>query len=127
VLGLDGIGSAERFADYSQWEAWQRAQMSRSAAKPVNGNRRSRPASGETQPSATKKKLSYSEAREFDSIESRIAEAEQELHARRAALQDPAITSDRMRLESACIALEETQKAVDALYARWAELDEKLK
>ena len=29
VLGLDGLGRAERFADYSQWEAWQRAQQSR--------------------------------------------------------------------------------------------------
>ena len=26
VLGLDGLGDAERFADYSQWESWQRAQ-----------------------------------------------------------------------------------------------------
>ena len=23
VLGLDGLGSIERFADYLQWEAWQ--------------------------------------------------------------------------------------------------------
>ena len=23
VLGLDGRGDAERFADYSQWDAWQ--------------------------------------------------------------------------------------------------------
>lgn len=125
VLGLDGIGNAERFADYSQWEAWQRAQLSRNATKPLNGNRRVRPASSETHPSATKKKLSYSEAREFGSIESRIAEAEQELHTKRAALQDPAITSDRMRLQSACSELDEAQKAVDALYTRWAELEEK--
>jgi ATP-binding cassette subfamily F protein uup len=125
VLGLDGLGSAERFADYSQWEAWQRAQLSKSAAKPLNGNRRARPASGETQPAATKKKLSYSEAREFGSIEGRIAEAEQELQAKRAALQNLAITSDRMLLQNACTALDEAQKAVDALYARWAELEEK--
>ena len=26
VLGLDGMGHAERFADVSQWEAWQQAQ-----------------------------------------------------------------------------------------------------
>src|SRR5206468_11387758 len=26
VLGLDGTGKAERFADYSQWEEWQSAQ-----------------------------------------------------------------------------------------------------
>ncbi len=28
VLGLDGRGGAERFADYSQWDAWQRKQTS---------------------------------------------------------------------------------------------------
>src|ERR1700692_3225198 len=27
VLGLDGLGGAERFADYSQWEVWQRSQL----------------------------------------------------------------------------------------------------
>ena len=26
VFGLDGFGSAERFADYRQWEQWQHAQ-----------------------------------------------------------------------------------------------------
>src|SRR4030081_2900063 len=28
VLGLDGAGGAERFADYSQWDAWQRKRVS---------------------------------------------------------------------------------------------------
>ena len=27
VLGLDGLGGAERFADYSQWDTWQRSQQ----------------------------------------------------------------------------------------------------
>ena len=27
VLGLDGLGGAERFADYSQWDVWQRSQQ----------------------------------------------------------------------------------------------------
>jgi ATP-binding cassette subfamily F protein uup len=125
VLGLDGLGSAERFADYLQWDAWQRAQLAKSAAKPANGNRRARADSAEARPVATKKKLSYSETQEFGSIENRIAEAEQELHAKRAALQDPAITSDRMRLQTACTELDEAQNAVDALYARWADLEEK--
>jgi ATP-binding cassette subfamily F protein uup len=127
VLGLDGLGSAERFADYWQWEAWQREQLSKSATKPVNGNPRTRPAAVPSQAGATKRKLSYSEVREFNSIESRIAEAEQELHAKRAALEDPAVTGDRIRLQTACTELDEAQKAIDALYARWAELEEKLK
>ena len=27
VLGLDGLGNVERFADYSQWEEWQAEQL----------------------------------------------------------------------------------------------------
>ena len=33
VLGLDGLGGAERFADYSQWEAWQAGAVERREAK----------------------------------------------------------------------------------------------
>jgi len=47
----------------------------------------------------------------------KIGEAEQELHAKRAALEDPAVTSDRIRLQDACTELEAAQKAVDDLYA----------
>jgi len=125
VLGLDGLGSAERFADYSQWEAWQRAQQSSLAAKATDVGRRPRAVSAAATPAISKKKLSYAEAREFSSIESRIGEAEQLLHARRAALEDFAVTSDRIRLQNACNELEEAQKSLDALYARWAELEQK--
>jgi len=72
-----------------------------------------------------KKKLSYLEARELASIEQRIAEAEERLQARRAALDDPAIASDGPRLLAASADLEEAQKIVDTLYARWSELEQK--
>jgi ATP-binding cassette subfamily F protein uup len=125
VLGLDGLGSAERFADYSQWEAWQRAQQSSLAAKATDVGRRPRAIPAADTPAASKKKLSYAEAREFSSMESRIGEAEQLLQAKRAALEDSAVTSDRLRLQNACNELEEAQKSLDALYARWAELEQK--
>jgi len=125
VLGLDGRGSAERFADYSQWEAWQRTQLSLATPKSVNGDRGLRPARGEGPRAVARKKLSYTEAREFAAMESRINEAEQILHAKRAALEDPAITSDRVSLQNACTQMEEAQKSVDTLYARWAELEQK--
>ena len=32
VLGLDGRGGAETFADYSQWEVWQREPVQAAAA-----------------------------------------------------------------------------------------------
>jgi ATP-binding cassette subfamily F protein uup len=126
VLGLDGLGSAERFADYSQWEAWQRAQLSIRTLKSADDGRRPRAEGGESTAAAARKKLSYQEARELAAMERKIGEAEQELHAKRAALEDPAVTGDRIRLQEACTELDAAQKTVDHLYVRWAELEKKL-
>ena len=41
VLGLDGLGGAERFGDYSQWDVWQRLQQAK--AKSVVATTSSRP------------------------------------------------------------------------------------
>jgi len=125
VVGLDGQGSAERFADYAQWEAWQRLRPSKVASKAGDGNRGPQATAVQGRPAATKRKLSYSESREFDNMESRIAEAERELHAKRGALDDPAITSNRVDLQNAWTQLDEAQKLVDNLYRRWAELEQK--
>ena len=128
ILGLDGMGHAEGFADYGQWEAWQRSGKNKDArGVSAQEGQSARAMAAETQPAAlaTKKKLSYSEAREFATIEQRIAEAERELLAKRTALEDPAISSDAMQLRTISIQLGEAQRAVDALYARWAELEKK--
>jgi ATP-binding cassette subfamily F protein uup len=119
VLGLDGLGKAGVFADYSQWEVWQREQEQVRPAMAVK-------AEAPRGAAATKKKLSYLEAREFEGMEKRIAEAEEMLGMKRAALDDPAIASDGPRLMAVGAEVEEAQKAVDALYARWAELEAKL-
>jgi ATP-binding cassette subfamily F protein uup len=125
VLGLDGLGAAERFGDYSQWDVWQRAQQAQAPKTvPADAPRFPSPADG-APPATAKKKLSYLEAREFATIETRIAEAEQELGVLRATLEDPAIMSDAPRLHAAYAQMEETQKRVDKLYARWAELEQK--
>jgi ABC transport system ATP-binding/permease protein len=127
VLGLDGMGGAEGFADFAQWEAWQRSRKTRSAPGP-GGASRSQAASETGNGIATataKKKLSYGEARELANMEQRIAEAEQDLHAKRAALADPAVMSDAVRLHRLAIQMSEAQKTVDGLYARWADLEKK--
>jgi ATP-binding cassette subfamily F protein uup len=122
VLGLDGLGEAERFADYSQWDSWQRAQQSKRSRNEVNAPRSSKNAARE--PSQNdKKKLTFGESREFETIEKRIAEAEQELQAQTAALEDSAVMSDASNVRSVSIRIAEAQRLVDALYARWAELE----
>jgi ABC transport system ATP-binding/permease protein len=123
VLGLDGLGGAERFADYSQWDSWQRARQ-KGTTNLSSGTKRAR-AAGETQPASAKKKLSYHEVRELEAIEERIAEADKNLEAKRVALEDPAVTGDPPRLKVACIEMDEAQNGLDLLYARWAELEKK--
>jgi ATP-binding cassette subfamily F protein uup len=126
VLGFDGLGGIERFADYSQWDVWQETRQEESDnAKLPEPAVRARLAADATPPTAAKKKLSYKEARELEGIEQSIAAAERELHDRQAALQDSAIMSDGPRLHSASVELDEARKAVDNLYARWAELEHK--
>ena len=120
VLGLDGLGHAERFADSSQWESWQRAQEDASVeAAPA------RKPSQASVGSSTKRKLSYLEAREFAGLEDELMRAEEQLQAKHAGLQDPAIASDGPRLLALSAEVEEAQARVDQLYARWAELDAK--
>ena len=126
VLGFDGMGEAERFADYSQWDVWQGSRQSKGKPNLVSRSQSSRVPAVETKSAAvTKKKLSYVEAREFATIEERIRRAEQELLTKRAALEDPDNVSDRVDFRDTYAQFEEAQKAVDRLYARWAELEEK--
>ena len=120
VLGLDGHGSAERFADYSQWETWQAERQQAQA-----GTRGTARAAAAESPSSPKRKLSYLEAREYSSIEERVAAAEEKLELKRTAAADPAIASDAPSLMNAHAELEEAQREVDELYARWAELEKK--
>ena len=120
VLGLDGQGGAESFADYSQWELWQAER--RQPAKP---DAPSAPRAGSAAGSQTKTRLSYLEAREYTGIEERVAAAEELLQARRAQLEDPSIASDGPRLLIAHREMDEAQAKVDELYSRWSELERK--
>jgi ATP-binding cassette subfamily F protein uup len=60
-------------------------------------------------------------------MEARILEAEGRLSSCRRAADDPAVASDHEALAERLAALAEAQAAVDQLYARWAELESKLK
>jgi ATP-binding cassette subfamily F protein uup len=125
VLGLDGLGGAERFADYSQLEAWQRSQL---AAGKSNRSVETQSPSGNAntvKESLTKKKLSYKETRELETIEQRIADAERELQAKHDVLLDMGAMSDGARLHAASLEMDAAQKTIDQLYARWVELEQK--
>jgi ATP-binding cassette subfamily F protein uup len=118
ILGLDGQESAASFADYSQWEAWFDERV-KSKPKPATSQTSSKPP-------VQKKKLSYIENREYESIEQRIAEAERDVAEKRSTLEDPDVLRDRVRLQQTSEAIDVAQQAVNSLYERWAELEAKL-
>ena len=120
VLALDG-GRAEAFADYSQWAA------DKAVRKPVKA-KADLPAAPVA--AAPRKKLSYLESREYDSIEQKLASMEQALHEKRASLLEAGLKAelkDGRILEQIYRDIEASQQEVDLLYARWAELEEKVR
>ena len=124
VLGLDGQGNAGLFADYSQWETWLEERKA-TARNDARSEGRGAVAVESSRQLPGKKKLSYLEAREYEAIEHRVAEAEQTLQAKREQLEEPGIASDGPRLVTAHAEMEAAQAKVDTLYARWAELEKK--
>jgi ATP-binding cassette subfamily F protein uup len=122
LLALDGQGNAEWFADYPQWEAAQRRKAS-STSSPRS--RQESPPTSNSRSTPKRKGLSYQDQREWDKIEGNIEKAEAALAACRAAVNDPAIVSDAEALQARHTALETAQAAVEQLYTRWAELEDK--
>jgi ATP-binding cassette subfamily F protein uup len=72
-----------------------------------------------------RRKLSFKEQRELDGMESAIEAAERAHAAAEARVADPAVSADHVRMAAACAELEEAQSAVQAMYARWQELESK--
>jgi ATP-binding cassette subfamily F protein uup len=123
LLALDGQGRAEWFADYAQWEAAQ-ARNERADRRPAQ-NRSAGADVERASPAPKRKGLTYREQKEWDTIEQKIAKAEAAVAACQTAVNDPAIVADAAALRTRYAALETAQAAVDQLYAKWAELEEK--
>jgi ATP-binding cassette subfamily F protein uup len=121
LLALDGQGGLTYYADYAQWEAAQRAVPSARA----EGKRAAKAAAGE--PADKPKKLGYHEKREWEQMETRILEAERRVEKAQEAAADPAVASDHKALAERLKTLAGAQAAVEELYARWAELEQKVK
>jgi ATP-binding cassette subfamily F protein uup len=104
------------YADYSQWEA---------SLKNLPISEKSKEKKVEIAPSL-KAKLSYSEKKEYNQIEGKIQQIENEIRQLNATLEDAEICQNPERLQTICtqIGLAETQ--IEQLYLRWEELNKKL-
>ncbi len=124
VLGLDGRGGAETFADYGSGRSGRLVPTYRHEG----GGDCCGGASGfgagccegfEWSFGWWKKKLSYLEAREFAGIETAVDAAEERLQAAREKIEEPEVAIDAAKLTAALAELEAAQELADGLYARW--------
>ncbi|MBS0210091.1 MAG: ABC-F family ATP-binding cassette domain-containing protein [Planctomycetes bacterium] len=118
VLGLDGRGGGQVYADYRQCLAAQAEAAAEAEQEATKKAKKPAP-----QPATKAVKLNYQQQKELDQIQDRIAAAE----ARVAALHDEvavvAAGADYKLLTVKSSELNEATAAVETLYARWEELE----
>jgi ATP-binding cassette subfamily F protein uup len=112
-------GDVEHLVGLSQWEAFYAVEQEKLVA--TSGRERS--AAARTSTAAAKKKLSYKDQRDFDTMEARIAAAEAKVAALEAEQSSPQVASNAQRLVELAGQIESVRAEVDVLYSRWAELE----
>lgn len=115
VLGFAGNGEAGLYADIDQWLLTLQ-EKKKMASKPAQEKNRQEKIKKAT-------KLSYKLQLELDGMEEQILIAEEELSKQTEILNLPETASDPETLAKVCLALEKSQQKVDALFARWEELE----
>jgi ATP-binding cassette subfamily F protein uup len=118
VLSFEGGGLVRRYADASQaLRALRKEERAGSVKKPAPA-RRAVPSTGD--------KLTYGEAIELEGLMDRIAEAERAAEKLEQALADPSLYAERgAEVPALQRELQEAQVKVEALLARWEELEER--
>jgi ATP-binding cassette subfamily F protein uup len=121
-------GRVTALVGLAQWEAWALTQRTgRTAGKTVAdaaGTRGDGAGTAGTPTNAPpkRKKLSFNDQRDFDTIESRILAAEATLAELTAECAKPDVVSNAPRLVALDAQMTTLKGEIDRLYARWAEL-----
>jgi len=113
ILALDGKGNAGFYADLSQWENAREESDSLGAMHPVAA----------AAAAQVKQALTPKEEKELQRMEVLIKKAEEDAAAARVALEDPAVATDAPELIKRQVLLDEARQRVEALFARWNELE----
>lgn len=113
ILPLGDLETPALFADYDQWE------NSKKNVEQKKEKVKKEP--------LKKQALSYSEKKEYETIEKRIEKLEEEAHALNHLMEDSKISKDHEELEKVCKASAIVENEIEQLYLRWYELEKKLK
>ncbi len=117
VLGFDGQGHAEYFADYEQWLTMLQ-DRERKGLKAVSATAKDR---GAAKPKSGK--LSYMDQREYDQMETNILAAESRLEELEQLMNAPEVMADPAQLQQFWQEQQNLQTKTDQLYGRWDELE----
>lgn len=119
VLGFDGAGKTEYFADYEQWLVMLQEQQRKEQPGSPTGAREkpvAKPKSG---------KLSYMDQREYDQMEELILAAEARLGELEALMASPEVIANPVQLQRYWQEQQEVQTKTEQLYNRWNELEQR--
>ena len=123
ILGFNAFdpasGKITVFEGLGQWEVWheEQEQLAKARAKSEQQAKKAEASS------AKKRKLSYNEQREFDSMESNIHKVEALMEKLTAESLLPENATNSVRQAELAKGMSETQAEIDRLYARWSELE----
>ena len=119
VLGFDGAGKTEYFADYEQWLVMLQEQQRKEQPDSPTGSREkpvAKPKSG---------RLSYMDQREYDQMEELILAAEARLGELEALMASPEVIANPAQLQRYWQEQQEVQAKTEQLYDRWNELEQR--
>lgn len=122
ILGFNGRGKAEYFADYEQWMAMMKEMEAKERAEQERKKTASSPRVQSEGPKHNGR-LSYMDQREYDQIEQHIEETESHLEGVELLINSPQIAADPVRLQQYWEVQQKLQTRIDALYERWNELE----
>jgi ATP-binding cassette subfamily F protein uup len=119
VLGFDGQGGTEYFADYEQWlvmlQDLDRTQQPKTPS-PAKEKPAAKPKSG---------KLSYMDQREYDQMEAIILAAESRLEELEQLMNAPEVMANPAQLQQYWHEQQTLRAETDRLYDRWDELEQR--
>ncbi len=121
VIGFDNKGGVTYYADYEQWLADLKGRQKGEVEQPDPVEPQTREKKNKNRPG----KLSYMDQREYEQIEERIQEAEEEQERLQTLMDAPETSTDPQKLETVWADLQQAQQQVEQLYDRWDELEEK--
>ena len=114
LLALGNLDQNELFADYAQWE---RAFKSSSDQKQEK----------KQEIAPRKSKISYAEKKEYEQIEGKIVQLEEEVKQLNLILEDAETCQNPERLQAICSQIGLSENQIEQLYLRWEELDKKFR